>query len=62
MVGKNICHLFEINKMETKWFTGTVLAYDNTIKTHKIKYDGEDDQCQFDLNIDLLSGDIKIID
>lgn len=62
MVGKNICHLFEINKMETKWFTGTVLAYDNTTKTHKSKYDGEDDQCQFDLNIDLLSGDIKIID
>ncbi len=62
MIGKNICHLFKINERETKWFTGTVLGYDNTTKTHKIKYDGEDDQCQFDLNIDLLSGDIKVID
>ena len=62
MVGKNFSHLFKINKLETKWFTGTVLAYDHTTKIHKIQYDGEDDQCQFDLNIDLLSGDIKIID
>ena len=62
MIGKNINHLFKINDRETKWFTETVLGYDNTTKTHKIKYDGKDDHCQFDINIDLLSGDIKVTD
>ena len=52
MIGKNINNLFKIND---RWFTGTVLGYDNTTKTHKIKYDGEDDHCQFDINIDLIT-------
>jgi len=61
LVGKNISHQFKINDTETKWFKGTIVDYNRCTKKHTIKYDEEDDCCEFDLNIDLISGDLKIL-
>ena len=62
MVGKHIQHRFEIdNTSEVKWYHGTVIDYDTTTKLHEIEYEGEEEHCYFDLKIDILNGDIKVI-
>ena len=47
---------------EVKWYCGTIISYDVTTKLHEIEYDGEEEHCYFDLVIELLSGDIKVLD
>ena len=62
LVDQRISHKFEDEETnEVKWYTGTVLGYDCHVKTHEILYDGEQDHCFFDLTMDLINGDLKII-
>ena len=63
LIGKRICHKFELELTnELKWYCGTVFEYDSHNKTYTILYDGEEDHCFFDLTLDLLIGDIKVLD
>ena len=63
MIGKKIHHRFEMdNTGEVEWYYGTIISYDTTTKTHEIQYEGEEENCYFDLTIDLLNGDIKVLE
>ena len=63
MVGKKIHHRFEIdNTGEVEWYYGTIISYDATTKTHEIQYEGEEENSYFDLTIDLLNGDIRVLE
>ena len=46
---------------ETMWFTGSIVQYDASTNTHEIVYDGEDEHCYFDIAIDLVNGDLKVL-
>lgn len=64
LVGKTISHKFEtLNEggMSYEWFTGCVKSYDSKSKTHVILYEGESETCNFDILLDYLNGDLKII-
>ena len=67
LIGRSIRHRFETgacdtctSQMETKWYNGTVLSYDASSKTHEIAYEGEEEHCNYDLTLDLLSGDLQL--
>ena len=45
-----------------KWYSGIVVEYDSVGKLHRIRYDGEEDECQFDITVDIILGDLVIID
>lgn len=47
---------------EFKWYKGTVLNYDVKTKVHQIEYEEDEEPSYFDLNIDLLNGDIEVVD
>ena len=60
-MGKEVHHKFQISvDGETKWYRGTILSYDSSYKTHKILYDQEE-PCSFDIILDFLNGDLKVI-
>ena len=63
LIGKHILHKFRMEESETgtRWYHGTVLAYNAAMKKHEITYEGEEGTCHFDLTIDLLAGDLKVI-
>ena len=63
LVGKRITHKFEVDSDtgETMWFTGSIVQYDASTNTHEIVYDGEDKHCYFDIAIDLVNGDLKVL-
>lgn len=60
LVGKSIQHRFETDD-STVWYNGFVVGYIPSSKTHEIKYEGEEEHCKFDLILDLLNGDLKVI-
>ena len=63
MVGKHIQHRFEIdNTSEVQWYHGTVIDYNDATKLHEIEYEGEEEHCSFNLRIDLLNGDIRVLE
>ena len=63
LVGKRVNHKFESEDTHAeKWYTGTVVEYDSASKFHTIKCDGEADQCQFDLIVDIIIGDLVVMD
>ena len=67
MIGKKIQHRFEIDtysagEVKIIWYHGTIIDYDATTKSYEIEYEGEEEHCYFDLTIDLLNGDIKVLD
>lgn len=62
LVGKDIHHRFEIEGLnESQWFNGRVISFNPVSKTHEIEYEGEEEHCTFDLGVDLLSGDLKVL-
>ena len=62
LVGRCITHKFETDDTgEIKWYSGTVLHYDMATKTHEIMYEGEEEYCYFDLTLDILNGDLKVL-
>ena len=61
-VGKHISHKFEVEvTREVKWYSGRVISYDPATKTHKISYEDEDEHCHFDVIIELLNKDFKVV-
>ena len=52
---------FEDTHLE-KWYSGTVVDYNPVSKLRTIKYDGEEDHCQFDITVDYIVGDLVVID
>ncbi len=62
LVGRHISHKFEVeDTSEFKWYHGTILSYNSATKTHEIIYEGEEEHCYFDLSVDLLNGDLKVL-
>ena len=62
LVGRRISHKFILaNTKDVKWYNGTILAYDRTTKTHEILYEGEEEHSYFNLTLDLLTGDLKVL-
>lgn len=61
LVGQNIQHRFETEHSTKVWYDAIVLRYDSTTKMHEIKYEGEEEHCNFDLVLDFLNGDLKIL-
>ena len=62
LVGKLISHKFKIEDTgEVKWYSGTVISYNPATKMHEISYEGEDEHCHFDVILDLLIGDLKVL-
>ena len=61
LIGKRIKQRFEDESGDSEsWYSGTVIDYQASDKTHSIKFEGEDDVCIFDLTIDFLNGDIVV--
>lgn len=59
-MGKCIQHRFETDQ-STQWFNGTVISYDPDSKLHEVEYESEEEHCNFDLILDLLNGDLKVV-
>ena len=63
LVGKKVNHKFELEDTHLeKWYSGTVVDYNPVSKLHTIKYDGEEDHCQFDITMDYILGDLVVTD
>ena len=63
LVGKHIQHQFEIDDAgSVKWYCGKIIAFDASTNSHEVQYEGEEEHCFFDLTVDLLNGDIKVLD
>ena len=61
LIGRKISHRFKVGESEYKWYKGIVLEYDSITKMHLIEYDDDEEPSQFDLNIDLLCGDLEVL-
>ena len=62
LIGKHISHKFKVGVSKYKWYKGTVITYDPIAKMHHIDYEEDDEPSYFDLNIDLLNGDLEVLD
>lgn len=63
LIGKHVKHKFELEEThESKWFFGHIVNYDSSTKLYEIAYVEEEEHCNFDIVLDLLLGDIDIID
>ena len=63
LVGKRVNHKFELEDTHLeRWYSGVVVDYDPVSKLHTIKYDGEEDSCQFDITVDYILGDVVVVD
>ena len=62
LIGKHISHKFKVKESEYKWFKGTIINYDSDSKMHHIEYEEDEEPSYFDINIDLLNGDLEILD
>ena len=61
LVGRRICHKFTVDG-EDEWYNGYVISYNALTHLHEIMYDGEEEQCYFNLLEDISQGDLSIID
>ena len=63
LVGRRIIHKFEVDSElgETKWYSGIIVRYNASAKTHEINYD-EEEHCFFDITIDVINGDLQVLD
>lgn len=61
LIGRQISHRFKVGDSEYKWYRGTVLEYNSMIKMHLVEYDDDEEPSLFDLNIDLLNGDLEVL-
>lgn len=62
LIGKHISHRFKVGESEYKWFKGTIINYDSVSKMHHMEYEEDEEPSYFDINIDLLNGDLEILD
>ena len=59
---KHISHKFELEDTnDIKWYNSMEVDYDKYTKGHEILYDEEEESCFFDLILDLLNGDLKVL-
>ena len=62
LVGRDVTHKFEVDETgEIKWYHSTVIGYDLATKLHQIEYEDEEEHCYFDLTLDQLNGDFKVL-
>ena len=62
LVGRDVSHKFKVDETgEIRWYHGTVIGYDLATKLHQIEYEDEEEHCYFDLTLDLLNGDLKVL-
>ncbi len=59
LVGHRIAHRF-LSCDEEKWYEGFVLTYNPQTQLHTVVYDGESENCYFNLMDDVLLGDLKL--
>ena len=63
LVGKQVQHKFKnSDTCEEEWYRGNVISYNKATKLHKVRYEGEDEPCQFNLIEDLVKGDLIILE
>ena len=62
LIGRHISHKFKVGESEYRWYKGTVIDYNSMTKMHHIEYEEDEEPSYFDLNIDLLSGDLEVLD
>ena len=63
LIGTHIQHRFEIDdEGSVKWYCGKIVAFDASTNSHEVQYEGEEEHCFFDLTVDLVNGDIKVLD
>ena len=43
---------------EEKWYAGHVIGYNAVTRLHEVAYDGEEENCFFNLSEDFSNGDI----
>ena len=61
-MGKQISHRFKVGESRFKWYKGIVLDYDLNTMKHHIEYEENEVPSYFDPNIDLLNGDLEVLD
>ena len=62
LVGKRMQHKFLDPQNNTfQWYNGTIINYDPVEKKHVVEYDDEPDQHNYDLILDILSGDLVVV-
>lgn len=62
LIGRKVMHRFlEAADGTSTWYSGTVLDYSQCDKTHCLTYEGESENCDFDLTLDLILGDLIIL-
>ena len=52
-------HRFEVEN-EERWFSGFIVSYNPGAHLHEIAYDGEEQDCFFNLLEDLSNGDLIV--
>ena len=62
LVGKQISHRFKVGESRFKWYKGIVLDNDLNTMKHHIEYEENEEPSYFDPNIDLLNGDLEVLD
>lgn len=62
MIGRQVKQRFlDEEDGNSTWYLGTVIDYLPHEKKHCLTYEGESEECHFDLTLDLLLGDILIV-
>ncbi len=63
IIGKNLKQKFEHEDTHViEWYSGSIVDYDTLSKIFEIKYEGEEELCKFDIIVDLILGDLVIVD
>ncbi len=63
IIGKNVKQKFEHEDTHIiEWYCGSIVDYDALSKIFEIKYEGEEELCKFDIVVDLILGDLVIVD
>jgi len=63
VIGKGVKYKFQHeDTQEIQWYFGRIVNYDSTTKFFEIAYNEEEETCHFDIVLDLILGDIVVID
>ena len=62
LIGRKVKQRFlDEENGDSAWYFGTVIDYSPQEKTHCLRYEGECEECHFDLTLDFLLGDLLIV-
>ena len=63
LVGRQVKQRFQDEESGiTTWYCGTVIDYCTSKRIHCVVYEGDDNQYHYDLAVDLVNGDLIVID